>query len=104
MCEDIELNTAPWVGAKDAQELVEASREFFSEDNIVLIKSSNGTGGISLGGIRKIQTHDEIVADIVHIEKLNAPLVAEKMIDKVAEVSIHWEMHDDGEVILVFTI
>lgn len=101
LCEDINLSTAPWVGAKSVQELVEVSREFFSADNDVLIKSSNGTGGISLGGIRIVQTHDDLMEDIPHIEKLNAPLVAEKMIDKAAEVSIHWEIHDDGEVSIV---
>ncbi len=101
MCEELGLSTAPWVGARSVHELVEISRGFFSPGNNVLVKSSNSTGGISLGGIRRVQTHKDLVGDIPQIEKLVTPLVAEKMIDKIAEVSIHWEMHDDGEVTII---
>lgn len=100
-CEAIGLPTAPWIGGRTPEDLIEASRSFFSIGNSVLVKASNGTGGISLGGIRKVSTHEELVADLPYIKKMHAPLVAEKMVDKAAEVSIHWEMKEDGGVVIV---
>lgn len=101
MCEELDLNTAPWVGAPSAQELIETSRGFFSIGNDVLVKSSSGTGGISLGSIRRVQTHDDLVNDLQHIERLSFPLIAEKMVDKTGEVSVHWEMHADGSTTII---
>ncbi|MEY3784414.1 MAG: hypothetical protein RLZZ230_736 [Candidatus Parcubacteria bacterium] len=72
-CESLGLNTAPWVGAHSAKELVQVTQSFFSPGNNVLIKASNGTGGISLGGIRNVATHDELIANLPFIDLMITP-------------------------------
>jgi hypothetical protein len=101
LCEMLGLKTAPWVGASSSGELVEVTKNFFDANQGVLIKASNGTGGTSLGCIRKIMTHDDLVKNIELVSSMLTPLVAEKMLDIMAEVSIHWEINDNGEVTII---
>lgn len=101
VCEILKLKTAPWAGAASSGELVEVTKNFFDANQGVLIKASNGTGGTSLGCIRKVMTHENLVSDIEFIDTMLTPLVAEKMLNIMAEVSIHWEINDKGEVAII---
>lgn len=101
LCEILGLNTATWVGAFSSSELIEVTKSFFDSNQGVLIKASNGTGGTSLGCIRKVMTHENLVTDIEIVNSMLTPLVAEKMLDIMAEVSIHWEINDNGEVSII---
>ncbi len=101
ICETVNLNTSPWVGANSTEELIARTRSFFSTGNSVLIKASNGTGGINLGSILKVSTYEDLIANLSHVNKMITPLVAEKVIDVVSEVSVHWEINDKGEVSII---
>jgi hypothetical protein len=101
LCEELGLGTAPWVGAETPEELLAATKDFFEPGRSVLVKASNGTGGLSLGAAKKVDSHENLISEIPAIRQMKAPFVAEKFIDLFKEVSIHWEIDTNGEVNII---
>jgi phosphoribosylaminoimidazole carboxylase (NCAIR synthetase) len=97
-CEEIGLRTAPWIGGNGVDDLATLWDTRFCRDEPVLVKASNGTGGMALGGICRVGDYQDLLNRATEVERLAKPIIAEKLVDIAAEVSIHWEMDEDGTV------
>jgi len=100
LCEEIGLQTAPWIGVDSVEEIPYRWQGRFPSCDPVLIKASNGTGGKSLGTICRLESFLDLQDRQSELGKLSAPLVVEKILDVSSEVSIHWEMTMGGEMII----
>ncbi len=99
-CNAVGLRTAPWIGGVSIEEVVESYRRSDLAHGPALIKAANSTGGLNLGTIVWIDSATDLANNLDKLANLVTPLVVEQAVDVWSEVTVHWEIHDDG----VFTI
>lgn len=97
MFEEIGLMTPMWELCEKKDHFFQQATHFLEKHGRFLLKSSDGTGGISCNGMAKIESHEDIIAINQRIGDFGCNMVLERIIDdKEAEVSLHWEMTADG--------
>ena len=101
VCRQILLPTPPWIDRSDGLEnMLKQAEDWMSQNIPLLIKVSDGTGGISCGGITLIKDPELLRKVIFSYEELELPYIIEQFIQKKrAEVSLHWEIDRDGNII-----
>lgn len=98
LCEEIGLPTAPWIGASSVQDLIDKYCSSSFQDSPILVKSTNGIGGMNLGGICIFESSEDLKHQRTKLDAMLTPLIAEAKIDVAAEVGVHWEINEEGEV------
>ena len=101
MCVRIGLQTPPWVGGVCRDEIVGRYSECAFAHEPVLAKSSNCTGGISLGMMKRFASISDLKINQCQLEELRFPLVIEKILDDVTEAGVHWEIDEVGQPRLI---
>lgn len=102
MFEEIGLTTPIWELCEKKEDFFQQAVCFLETHGRFLLKSDDGTGGISCNGMAKIESRDDIIAINERIEDFGCNMVLEKIIDdKAAEVSLHWEMTAGGGLKIV---
>lgn len=66
-----------------------------------LIKSEYGTGGLACGGCVLIRPEDDIEACFAKIKFLGPEFLVEKVIESALEVSVHWEISENGQATFI---
>lgn len=95
-CDEVGLATAPWVGGYTIDEIVGAYQRSEFASSPALVKAANSTGGLDLGTMIQVNSAAELASQPEKLNGLLAPLIVEQSVDIWAEVTIHWEIGEDG--------
>ncbi|NQU77255.1 hypothetical protein HQ544_01005 [Candidatus Falkowbacteria bacterium] len=101
LCRDIGLPTAPWVVCKGVSDLSGEVMTFLGQGLEVLVKVDDGTGGVSCGGMVKVGDSADLTAAVPVVRGFGERFLVEELIHKVAEVSIHWEIDNRGNIRII---
>jgi hypothetical protein len=101
ICITLSLPTPPWIFYEDKEQLWEKGKKLLASGIPILIKANDGTGGISCGGIFKANTVEDLETVIMSIRNSEEIFFMEKLINKVEEVALHWEITEDGAIRII---
>lgn len=96
----IGLRTPSWFSCHNTQDLATHGKVLLQSGSF-LVKAQDGTGGIACGAMECIENEAELATFISKQHNFGDEFVAEEVMDKMAEVSLHWEMLDDGHVRII---
>ncbi len=102
LCEEIGLPTPEWLVGRDRRDLAKYGKKFLSDySQPFLVKSVDGTGGISCGGMALVRNQEELLHLCSNSATLGNHFILEKLIpDKDVELSIHWQITKDYELMV----
>lgn len=101
VCETVGLPTPFWLPIHSNEQVAKEIRRIL-DHNPVLVKATDGTGGISCGGMFKIEKEDDIGPVALLLQRSTEKFYLESMVaDKTGEISLHWEINDRGYIKII---
>ena len=99
-CERINIPTSPWFFSERSEKTLVWAKQMVNNGISILLKVNDGTGGISGGGILKIDTIDQFQNETIkEWQEKKIPFFAEKIVPGfIQEVALHWEITESGEI------
>lgn len=102
ICTALSISSPFWIFAEDRKYLFEEGKKLMLSGIPIVIKANDGIGGISCGGIFKPETVEDLEAFFCSLRTTEETFFLEKQLyNNIKEVSIHWEICEDGKIILI---
>ncbi|WP_207680627.1 ATP-grasp domain-containing protein [Desulfonema magnum] len=98
ICKALSLATPPWFFHKDKDQLFQKAKNLLLSETSILLKGDKGTGGISYRGMFEVSTTEELETAFESLTNFGKEFFIEKRIDHKAEISLHWEITEQGEL------
>lgn len=102
LCKKIGLSTPEWLIGGDRNDLAVQGQKLLSDySQPFLVKSVDGTGGISCGGMALVTNKEELTKLCDNCAGLSNQFILEYLIpDKAIELSIHWQITKNHELLI----
>ncbi len=95
------LTTPPGMICSTLHEMKEYVQVSLARRTELLLKAEDGTGGIACNGMHSLKNKSDLDAILSDPPRLGSEFVVEERIDAIHEVSVHWEINEDGTPALI---